>query len=87
MDLIYPKPNARISIPRDLDGKMGNAVFELAHRNPMATVFWHLDGMYIGSTRKTHHLAVNPEQGKHTLTVIDENGEMLEQSFEVLSKM
>lgn len=87
MDLIYPKPNARIFIPRDLNGKMGNAVFELAHRNPMATVFWHLDGMYIGSTRKTHHLAVNPEQGKHILTVIDENGEMLEQSFEVLSKM
>jgi penicillin-binding protein 1C len=87
MDLIYPKPNARIFIPRDLDGKMGNAVFELAHRNSSIMVYWHLDGIYIGSTKKNHHLIVNPEQGKHTLTVMDENGEVLEQNFEVLSKM
>ncbi|HEY9046546.1 MAG TPA: penicillin-binding protein 1C, partial [Ohtaekwangia sp.] len=87
MDLIYPKPHARIFIPRDLDGKMGDAVFELAHRNPTITVFWHLDGTYIGSTKKSHHLTVNPQQGKHTLTVMDENGEMLVQEFEVLSKI
>ncbi|WP_333820946.1 penicillin-binding protein 1C [Ohtaekwangia sp.] len=87
MDLIYPKPHARIFIPRDLNGKMGNAVFELAHRNPSITVFWHLDGTYIGSTKKSHHLTVNPQQGHHTLTVMDENGEMLVQEFEVLSKI
>jgi hypothetical protein len=32
MDLIYPKPNAKLFIPRELDGELGNAVFEVAHR-------------------------------------------------------
>jgi penicillin-binding protein 1C len=87
MDLIYPKPNARIFIPRELNGKAGNAVFELAHRNPNTTVHWHLDGVYLGSTLKSHHFPLNPGEGKHTLVLVDENGEALEQRFEVLSKM
>jgi len=87
MDLLYPKPNARIYIPRQLNGTMGSAVFELAHRNPSVTVYWHLDGTFIGSTRRSHHLTVNPPQGKHVLTLVDEHGESLEQRFEVLSKM
>jgi penicillin-binding protein 1C len=87
MDLIYPKPNSKIFIPRDLDGKTGSAVFQLAHRQPSMTVFWHLDGVFIGSTRKNHQLPVNASDGKHKLTLIDENGESLEQTFEVLSEM
>lgn len=87
MDLIYPKPNAKIFIPRELNGQTGSAVFELAHRNPNATVHWHLDGTYLGSTQKSHHLPLTPQEGTHTLVLIDESGEELEQKFEVLSKM
>ena len=87
MDLIYPKPNAKMFIPRDLNGEPGQAVFHLAHRNPAVTVFWHLDGNFIGKTTKSHHLAVNPAAGPHTLTLIDEKGEILEQKFEILSKI
>jgi penicillin-binding protein 1C len=50
-------------------------------------VYWHLDGEYIGSTKKSHHLPINPGEGKHVLTVIDEQGELLERHFEVISKM
>lgn len=87
MDLIYPRPNSKIFIPRELNGQAGSAVFELAHRNPNAIVHWHLDGTYLGSTQKKHHLPFNPHEGKHTLVLIDESGEALEQNFEVLSKM
>jgi penicillin-binding protein 1C len=87
MDMIYPKAFARIFIPRDLDGKPGSSVFELAHRNPNTAVYWHLDGEYIGSTKKVHHLALNPGEGKHILTLIDEKGESLERHFEVISRM
>jgi penicillin-binding protein 1C len=85
MDMIYPKPNARIFIPRDLDGKPGSSVFELAHNSPGVTIFWHLDGQYMGSTKQIHNLALTPAEGKHVLTVIDENGESLERHFEVRS--
>jgi penicillin-binding protein 1C len=87
MDLIYPKANARIFIPRDLDGKPGYAVFDLAHRHPETTVFWHLDDAYIGSTKRTHQMTLHPSEGKHKLVLMDETGEILEQRFTVLSKM
>ncbi len=87
MDLIYPKPNAKIFIPRDLDGTPGSSVFELAHRNVTAKVYWHLDGEFIGETRKNHQIALNPDEGRHTLTIVDEAGEALERHFEVISKL
>lgn len=86
MDLIYPKPNARIYIPRDLDGTPGRSVFELAHRSPTMKVYWHLDGEFVGETQKNHQMALNPEEGKHVLTLVDEAGEALEGRFQIISK-
>ena len=87
MDLIYPKPDSKIFIPRELNGVSGKVVFELAHRNPGAIVYWHLDGEYVGSTKGTHNLPLNPRQGRHFLTVVDENGETINHSFDVISYM
>jgi penicillin-binding protein 1C len=87
MDLVYPKPNSKLFIPRDGSGKAGSAVFQLAHQNPGTTVYWYLDGNYLGSTRKTHQLPLSPASGKHRLTIFDESGESLEEAFEVLSDL
>jgi penicillin-binding protein 1C len=86
MQIIYPKKAARIFVPLDLDGQPSRTVFKMAHRNPGATVFWHLDRSYLGSTTSFHELALNPPPGKHTLTVVDDKGNRLEQTFEVLIK-
>lgn len=86
MDLIYPKVNTKIFIPRDVEGNVGSAVFELAHRNVSATVYWHLDGEYLGSTKKSHHYPIKAKEGIHTLTLIDEEGQSLERRFEVVGK-
>lgn len=85
MSMIYPKPGAQVLIPRELDGSMGRVVFELAHRNPEITVHWHLDGMYIGSTRTKHFQPLLASPGRHTLTLVDENGTSLQAGFEALS--
>jgi penicillin-binding protein 1C len=85
MDLIYPKANSRIYIPKDLNGGVGSTVFQVAHRSPTATIYWHLDGEFIGSTKKSHHFALTPGNGEHTLTLVDEEGETLERQFQVLS--
>jgi penicillin-binding protein 1C len=87
MEIIYPKANARIFIPRELDGSAGKSVFELAHRNPNAEVYWHLDGEFLGSTKRTHHLSINPTEGKHVITIVDQQGEAIERRFEVVGKM
>jgi penicillin-binding protein 1C len=85
MDMVYPEPDASILIPRDFNGKPGSSIFELAHRDAAAVVFWHLDGIFLGTTKGSHRLALNPGEGEHTLTVVDENGQSLEQRFKVIS--
>lgn len=86
MEIIYPKPNIKIYIPIDFDEKPSSTVFEVAHRDPETIIFWHIDNEFIGQTQNFHNLAVNPDIGWHTLTLIDENGEQLTIDFEILGK-
>jgi penicillin-binding protein 1C len=86
MELIYPKQLSQIYIPVELDGTMGKVVFEVAHRRPNATIHWHVDDEYAGSTSSIHQLGLSPDEGPHILTLVDENGETLSQKFEVVSK-
>jgi penicillin-binding protein 1C len=86
LSLIYPRRNGEIYIPVELDGTKGRTVFEAAHRNPRLLIYWHLDQEFLGTTRDIHQIALDPEPGFHTLTLVDENGERLEQTFVVLSQ-
>ncbi|MDZ4668760.1 MAG: penicillin-binding protein 1C [bacterium] len=86
MEMIYPKRNTQIFVPKELDGKSSKCVFEVAHRNPETKIFWHLDNQFLGSSRNFHQMGLNPSAGKHVLTLIDQKGERLELPFEVLVK-
>ncbi|MDR1407361.1 MAG: penicillin-binding protein 1C [Tannerella sp.] len=78
MQFIYPQENnAAILLPRQLDGSPGAVTFELAHGHGDATVFWHLDEEYITATRDFHKLTLTPVPGRHTLTVVDSEGNTL----------
>jgi penicillin-binding protein 1C len=86
MELIYPKGFTRIFVPIEITGKLGKTVFELAHKRSNARVYWHLDNDYLTTTEKTHQYAFAPSEGKHTLTLVDDKGEVLTQVFEVIGK-
>jgi penicillin-binding protein 1C len=86
MDIIYPKTGSQIYLPVELDGSPGKLVFQVAHRQRNASVYWHLDGQYIGHTRQAHQLTMAVEAGKHRLALMDDSGEVLEREFTVLSK-
>ncbi|MFH0865217.1 MAG: penicillin-binding protein 1C, partial [Bacteroidota bacterium] len=86
MEMIYPENNSKIYIPVDIDGKPGSTVFKLAHHIPEAVVYWTLDNSYLGSTTKTHQMELKPDKGKHSLTVVDKQGESLTIKFTVESK-
>ncbi|MBE7175380.1 MAG: penicillin-binding protein 1C [Mucilaginibacter polytrichastri] len=85
MELIYPKNHARIYIPLELDGERGNVIFNAAHRGE-GSVFWHIDGNFVGETRNLHQLALNPSPGKHTITLVDREGNRLQQAFTVVNE-
>ncbi|MBS1505590.1 MAG: penicillin-binding protein 1C [Bacteroidetes bacterium] len=85
MDLIYPKPSAKVFVPYELDGTKGNALFEATHRNPKATLFWHIDGQFFAATTRSHKLPIRLDDGVHTLLIVDDVGESLTREFTIIS--
>jgi penicillin-binding protein 1C len=86
MEIIYPRQGAKIYIPVEIDGSMGEAIFTATHRNTSAKIYWHLDNTYIGTTSEFHQMALRPAAGKHTITLVDEEGEEVQVTFEILQK-
>lgn len=86
MGLIYPHGDGQIYIPRELDGTKGKAVLRASHREARATVHWHLDGQYLGSTTTIHEMAVSMPAGNHRLVLVDDRGNMLEKTVVVIDK-
>jgi penicillin-binding protein 1C len=86
MELIYPKDGAKVYVPLEADGTRGRMICNAAHRQTGIKIFWHLDNQYIGQTKDYHQIALNPSAGKHTLTLVDANGNRLQTYFEILDK-
>ena len=92
LELIYPQSGAVLYLPKGFSGS-GNAtekfVFRAAHRSDSATVHWHLDNTYLGSTRSAsaagHTLTVAPAAGEHRLTIVDDQGNSQRIRFTVIS--
>lgn len=81
MQFIYPPMNARIKLPKQLDGSKGVITVELAHSNPNATIFWHLDDTYQAQTQDFHKISLQPSPGKHSLTAVDGEGNTVSTNF------
>jgi penicillin-binding protein 1C len=84
--LLYPQSNAGIFVPREINGGPGKTVFEATHRDALATLYWHIDDTYIGTTNGIHQMAVHPSPGDHVLVIVDGSGERLERRFTIIDK-
>ncbi len=87
LTLIYPRDKAQIFIPVDLDGQLGSVVFHAAHRLSETEIHWHLDDQFLASTKTFHQLPLQPSVGKHTVTLVDHQGNRCVRHFEVLSSL
>jgi penicillin-binding protein 1C len=86
ISLVYPRANTQIYIPTELTGKQGKTLFKAIHRKPDTQIFWHLDNQFLGATKKFHEQAIYASVGKHHLTLVDEDGNTVKQSFKVLNQ-
>ncbi|TXH73842.1 MAG: penicillin-binding protein 1C, partial [Thiothrix sp.] len=84
LTVVYPQEGTQVYLPRELDGKLGELVFRAVPTQPEALLYWHLDNQFLGTTQYFHQLAAQPTAGKHRLAVVDEAGNRIERSFEVL---
>ena len=83
VQFIYPQSGAVLSLPRQLSGNVEGVVFRAAHHKTDATLWWHLDNTYVGETSFRHEMLLAPESGRHTLTVVDEDGTAASVQFSV----
>ncbi|MFM7857321.1 MAG: hypothetical protein ACKO96_36730, partial [Flammeovirgaceae bacterium] len=85
-EIVYPEHGAKVFIPKELDGQPGRLVLQALARNGHSTIYWHIDGEFKRATRHDHKWSVFLSQGRHNITIMDENGAFTERFFEVLSK-
>ena len=74
MAFVYPKADAKVTIPIGIRGDRQQVVFEIAHRNPQKTIFWSLNDTFMGQTRLNHQMPIDVERGTYTLRCVDEDG-------------
>ena len=74
MDFVYPKSDAKVTIPIGIRGDSQQVVFEIAHRNPQKTIFWTLNDKFLGQTHLNHQMPINVERGTYELRCVDEDG-------------
>ena len=86
LQLEYPSFAAQIYVPIELNGQNSRTIFKAVHKNASAIIYWHIDHQYLGSTKEFHSIEVSPAVGKHMLTIVDNEGNWLEQKFQILSK-
>ena len=87
LEFLYPEPGSTLTLPRQLDGSTPGAVFEAVHRNPNATLYWHLDQDYMGETRFIHQMRLNPAPGRHTVTIVDGEGHTASVGFTIAERL
>ena len=86
MQMIYPEKNSVVYIPFEMEGNRGRMICEAAHRYRAKKVFWHLNHEYLGETAHIHQMAILTGRGKHLLTLVDEDGNRLSTTFEVVDR-
>ena len=84
MEFIYPTQGIKIFIPRDHTGELTRVISEVVHRNPSKKIFWHLDENYIGTTKLIHQTEILAGPGYHVLTIVDEDGNTIKCSFNII---
>jgi len=84
VELIYPDDRLMVYLPKGNEGQKGLVIFQAAHRRTGATLYWHLDDVYLGSTRDIHQMAASPSPGTHQILVVDELGNSTSRNFKVV---
>lgn len=84
LQLLYPHENAKILIPKEQSGQRGRVVFQAAHQNTSAKIFWHINDKFIGLTEENHQIDLEVIPGKHQLLLVDNFGNEIQRSFTIL---
>lgn len=82
--IIYPEHGSTYYLPLELDQEQHKLIAEVAVLRKQSELFWHLDGVYLGSSTEFHQMPLSLEAGKHVLSITDNSGNEVKSTFTVL---
>lgn len=83
INVLYPQNKSRISLPKgELVARQINA--KILHENPNSQLYWELNGVYLGATNLLHEKTLSPKIGVNKLSLIDEEGNVIQSQFTVI---
>lgn len=74
MDFIYPKKYSSVFLPKDFSGEKNEMILRVAHSKPETEIYWYLNDRFLGSTTDIHEMAIIPDIGEHSITIVDTYG-------------
>ncbi|GAB5564840.1 MAG: penicillin-binding protein 1C [Winogradskyella sp.] len=83
MEFIYPNEQSTIFLPKDFNGNTNEMILKVAHSKPELKLYWYLNEKFVGTTKDIHDMAILPEEGEHTITVVDELGNELKHKITI----
>ncbi|MFN3756417.1 MAG: penicillin-binding protein 1C, partial [Flavobacterium sp.] len=86
MDFIYPKNESKIYLTKDFRSQVQPVVVKVAHSQPKMRLFWYVDRIYLGSTEKFHEMPIQVASGKYLISVVDQDGNEISKSVEIINE-
>ena len=83
--IVFPEQGASIVLPVEIDGTPGSMVMQAADRDTSASIYWDIDGEFLGMTNDIHEMTAQPSVGEHILTITDSHGNRRIRTFTILS--
>lgn len=73
LEIIYPKEDMRIFIPRDFNNNQ-KVNLKVSSQNNNTKIFWYLNNELINTTKNIHTTSIYLKKGVYKLSVVDDNG-------------
>lgn len=84
MEFLVPFAHEQVFLPKDFNEKKTQLILKAKHALPDTKIFWYIDDRYIGETYHIHEIAIQPEKGVHSVTIVDVLGHEKRRTFKVL---
>ncbi len=84
MEFISPYANEQIFLPKDFNEQHSKLILKVKHSQPNVKIYWYLDEFYLTTTSHIHEYAIQPQKGKHVITIVDEFGNERQRIFKIL---
>ena len=87
MEIIYPNLLSKVYIPVNLQNDTLAAVFQVAHIDENALIYWFLNEKSVAVTKNIHEKEFKLKSGNYVLTLVDNKGNRISRKFSVVDRL